>query len=1050
MPSLVNGFSFLSLETSNQSIFDDTLYFYQLLGFQTVRKESNKQWLHIQPLEKSNRSRHSAASSMAPSVVGSAIPSRSHSPDRSASLPFHVSHTPTPGAIVHNLAISTSTPAKADDKKPGITILLQKTENGTSAKEVRAKKVSLLSIAKTNDWRSLKTSFVLYTPDLPRLSQVLDNYLLYSRSSFIQTQPNDIAPAEIYILDPLGNVLGFTSRTNPFSSVVPKFQKLEDAKHKHSQSGVATPTRRSFTDITQLIAPPVPMGLHGDGKRKIAVMTSGGDSPGMNAAVRAIVRTTIIKGCEPFAIYEGYEGLVTGGPECIRRMAWDDVRSWLSDGGTNIGTARSMRFKTHEGRLKAAENMIKAGIDALIVVGGDGSLTGADVFRSEWRDLLNELVTQQRITRNQLMAHRQLTICGLVGSIDNDMASTDSTIGAYSSLDRICKAIDYIDATANSHSRAFVVEVMGRHCGWLTLMAGIATSADYIFIPEKPAHGRSWEDEMCDIVKKHRSRGKRKTIVLVAEGAISENLDPITPDQVKDVLVSRLGLDTRVTTLGHVQRGGTAVAFDRILATMQGVEAVNAVLESSPEIPSPMISINENKINRKPLVDSVAATKLIAKKIDNKEFKKAMDLRTPEFAEHLNNYYKMNSADHDGVHLPEGKRLKIALINVGAPAGGMNAAVYAAATYCFYQGHKVYAINNGFSGLTKHESIKELEWLSISDWASLGGSELGTNRHTPGDTDLGLVSYYFKKYEFDGLILVGGFEAFESLNQLERARVAHPAFRIPMVCIPATISNNVPGTEYSIGSDTCLNSLVDYCDVIKLSSAASRKRVFVVEVQGGNCGYIASMAAMTTGAQAVYTPEHGVTLKQLELDIEAIREQFLTAAGRGREGKLFIRADKCSKVLTTEVIADIIREEANGRFSARTAIPGHVQQGGIPSPIDRTRATRLAIRAIQFIEQQQENILKLAVRYSAAPTPINYPVDDLSVTPDHEHWLDELSSTAAVLGVKDDRIVLTPVRKVYDYETEVTLRRPKKLHWKGYAEIAASLVDRVLEEETYE
>ena len=227
-------------------------------------------------------------------------------------------------------------------------------------------------------------------------------------------------------------------------------------------------------------------------------MTSGGDSPGMNGATRAVIRTALERGCEAYCIYEGYEGLVQGG-SLIRKMDWSDVRGWLSEGGTLIGTARCMAFYERAGRLKAAKNMVIHGIDALIICGGDGSLTGADTFRHEWPGLLQELVETKQLTAEQIDPFKHLNIVGLVGSIDNDMSGTDATIGCFSALGRICEMVDYIEATASSHSRAFVIEVMGRHCGWLALMAGVATGADFIFIPEKP-RADNWREEMCTIV----------------------------------------------------------------------------------------------------------------------------------------------------------------------------------------------------------------------------------------------------------------------------------------------------------------------------------------------------------------------------------------------------------------------------------------------------------------------------------------------------------------------------------------------------------------------
>ncbi|KAF3901902.1 6-phosphofructokinase [Orbilia brochopaga] len=396
-------------------------------------------------------------------------------------------------------------------------------------------------------------------------------------------QPNDNSPCEVYTYDPLKTLVGFTSKANPFTTVAAPLPAATIEKKKARKADPAPDSEKP--------------------KRKIAVMTSGGDSPGMNGAVRAVVRSAIALGHEAYCIYEGYEGLVKGG-DLIKRMNWEDVRGWLSEGGTLIGTARCAEFRERPGRLAAAKNLVVNGIDGLIVCGGDGSLTGADLFRSEWPGLLEELVSTEELTADQIAPFKTLNIAGLVGSIDNDMSSTDATIGAYSSLARICQAVDYIDMTAASHQRAFVIEVMGRHCGWLAVMSGVSTGADYILIPEKPPPD-GWETQMCDTISRHRKLGKRKTIVIVAEGAIDRNLNAITSNYVKDVLVARLKLDTRVTCLGHVQRGGTAVAYDRMLSTLQGVEAVKAIVKAKPGDPSPMIAITENKITRKPLVEAV-------------------------------------------------------------------------------------------------------------------------------------------------------------------------------------------------------------------------------------------------------------------------------------------------------------------------------------------------------------------------------------------------------------------------------------------------------------
>ncbi|KPM34575.1 ATP-dependent 6-phosphofructokinase [Neonectria ditissima] len=758
-------------------------------------------------------------------------------------------------------------------------------------------------------------------------------------------------------------------------------------------------------------------------KKKIAVMTSGGDSPGMNPAVRAVVRMTIHMGCDAYCVYEGYEGLVQGG-DFIRRMEWDDVRGWLSEGGTLIGTARCMAFYERPGRLTAAKNMILSGIDALIICGGDGSLTGADKFRSEWPSLLEELVGNGELTAEQVKSHQHLNIVGLVGSIDNDLTGTDATIGCYSALARICEMVDYIEATASSHSRAFVIEVMGRHCGWLALMAGVATGADFVFIPERPRE-HDWKEDMADVVRRHRKLGKRKTIVIVAEGARDKNGTKITAEEIKKLLADKseggLALDTRITTLGHVQRGGTAVAYDRMLATLQGVEAVKAVLDATPETETPFIAINENKIVRKPLMQAVAETKKLAEAVDSKDFEKAMSLRDSEFEDQWNSYILTTNVMMGDKILPNQDRMKIGFINVGAPAGGMNAAVRAAVAYCVSRGHEPIAIHNGFAGFSRHHSddplgsVRPFDWLEVDGWASKGGSEIGTNRELPGESGMESIANLIEEYRLDALFLVGGFEAFHAISQMRKARDVYPSLCVPMTLLPATISNNVPGTEYSLGSDTCLNELVNYCDKIKQSASATRRRVFVIETQGGRSGYIATLSGLDVGASAVYIPEEGISLEMLNADVNHLKEVFKNDKGQSRAGRLILVNEKASKVYSAKLIADIIREEAHDRFESRESIPGHVQQGGVPSPMDRCRAVRLAIKCIQHLETFGTNA--------------------------HNHVKKDPNSTT-VIGIQGSEVVFTPMKELEETGTDWPNRRPKVAHWMGLSEVVNILGGR--------
>ncbi|GMM38732.1 6-phosphofructokinase subunit alpha [Saccharomycopsis crataegensis] len=880
------------------------------------------------------------------------------------------------------------------------------------AVKLRLSNYSTETIDDSNDMTRHGTRLVFYCEDLDTIrSRLEDNGYEVTNNPEEDTE-NGINDYSFKTRDPIGTYILFSKYASPLQTIADKSSVSSESLTSPSSEG----------SVASLIT---------SGKKKIAIMTSGGDSAGMNAVVRAVVRAGIHYDCDVFGIYDGYNGLVSGG-NMIKKMDWYDVRGWLSLGGTLIGTARNKEFRERSGRLKAAYNLVSNGIDSLVVCGGDGSLTGADLFRSDWPSLMEELVSTGKLTEMQVAPYKRLSIVGLVGSIDNDMAMTDRTIGAFSALERIIEMVDYIDATATSHSRAFVIEVMGRHCGWLALMAGISTGADYIFIPERPDDATNWKDKLSKVCMRHREKGHRKTTVIVAEGAIDNENKPITSEDVKKVLVD-LGLDTRVTQLGHVQRGGTACAYDRMLGTLQGVEAVKAVLEDDGKSPSPMIGILEGKIVRKPLLEAVKLTKSVAAAIAAKDFDKAMSLRDSEFAECYNNYIETTMYD-DGSHkLPEDQRLNIAVVHVGAPTSALNAATRSMALYSFAKGHRLFAIQNGFAGLIRHGAVRELHYNDVNSWYNLGGSVIGTNRSLPSQ-DMGTIAYYFQKYNFDGLVLVGGYEAFTSLQELQEARKQYPIFNIPMVAIPATVSNNVPGTEYSLGSDTCMNELVKYCDAIKQSASASRKRVFVIEVQGGYCGYIASYISLITGAIASYTPEEKISLKKIREDISLLEESFKNDGGENRSGKIFIRNEKASKIFTTELITDIIAEQSHGKFGSRTAIPGHVQQGNYPSSLDRVNANRLGVKACEFIEKWNSKIdWKLNDSFHDESDPklrFRY-VNGVKF----ETVKDSSELSACVVSIQGSHIGFRSVVELMrSGEVDEKFRKSKKIFWSNYTE----------------
>ncbi|CEI95956.1 Putative 6-phosphofructokinase [Rhizopus microsporus] len=531
------------------------------------------------------------------------------------------------------------------------TVWLRSKSNTTIQLVLNSKAKKQAKPSTDSDWSLEEIALAFYTENLQEIKSKL-------ASTPVQDHSKD-GDVKLYAIDPLNNIIVFTNKAIEITNNA--VEAINTAITANSQKK----------------------------RQKIAVLTSGGDAPGMNAVVRAVVRYGITKGCDIFAVYEGYQGLVDGG-DLLKKMDWKSVRGWLAVGGTTIGTARCMPFKTREGRLQAAENLIKNGIDSLIVCGGDGSLTGADLFRSEWSGLVKELKETDRINVEQAETYKHLTI-------------------------------------------------------------------------------------------------------------------------------------------------------------------------------------------------------------------------------------------------------------------------------------------------------------------------------------------------IQGLLVIGGFEAYAALDQLQKARQQYPSLRIPITLIPATISNNVPGTDYSLGSDTSLNSIVDSCDAIVQSAQSSRRRVFVVEVMGGRSGYLAVEAGLAVGANTVYIPEEGISLSRLQADVNHLKAMYADDDPDRSEGRIILRTEDVSKTYTTEVISNILKDEGEDMFDSRTAILGHIQQGTSPSPLDRIRATRITVRAIQFIETHASEALDQAQQAGNA-APVELTNTNQSVT---------------VAGIHGNSIVFRPVTDLMK-ETDMKNRKPYNAWWAEHRPIIDLLAGRGL------
>ncbi len=306
---------------------------------------------------------------------------------------------------------------------------------------------------------------------------------------------------------------------------------------------------------------------------KIAVLTSGGDAPGMNAAIRAVVRTSIYHNVECIGIYRGYQGMIEGD---FKQMDARSVKNIINKGGTILKSARSKDFITPEGRQKAYENLKKEGVDALVVIGGDGSFTGGLIFSKEFG----------------------IPVMGIPGTIDNDIFGTSHTLGYDTALNTVVEVIDKIRDTANSHNRLFFVEVMGRDAGHIALNAGIGAGAEEILIPEE----NLGLERLLESLKKSKESGKTSSIVVVAEG---DNIGKNVFELKEYVEKNMPEYDVRVSVLGHMQRGGAPSCFDRVLASRLGVKAVESLLEGKSGY---MVGLLNDKIELTPLEQAIKGT----------------------------------------------------------------------------------------------------------------------------------------------------------------------------------------------------------------------------------------------------------------------------------------------------------------------------------------------------------------------------------------------------------------------------------------------------------
>ena len=650
----------------------------------------------------------------------------------------------------------------------------------------------------------------------------------------------------------------------------------------------------------------------------------------MNAAVRGAVRAALNKGWEVYAIKEGYRGLLTGG-ENIFPLDWVDVSWNFREGGTFLGSARCPELKgegSHAQELKeqALLNLKRLDISSLVIVGGDGSLTGGHA-------LFNML--QNREYTNPALKNMQLSIVGIPGSIDNDIAFTDMSIGVDTTLNTIVECIDKLRDTATSHRRVIIVEVMGRRRGYLAVMSGLATGADRVFVREEKIN-RNELNKLLFVLRKSFDCGQKAGIIIRAEGArfstsfLKETID----------LLLKPEREVRETVLGHLQRGGNPTVFERTLATRMGVKAIE-VLEEAHSEPQ-LVGLRAKNLK------SVSLSKSLAK-IKTHSFQNDLSPNTKN-AFHLSRLLE---------NPPEGKHrgTTIALLTDGNNVSGMNMAIRAVARLALNRGIAVKGIKGGFQGLTSGlGSTLNLEWsmLEMKSILRRAGTLLGVSSSgfTMNKKMFETIAQQVKQLGIDGFIVIGDNTVYHYSHTLA------PLIKLPVIGVPADLNCNMPGTDWVIGMDTTLNDLLGGID--RAADAAHVKRkIFIIILNGDYCSCLARLVALAGGAEQLLIGEDLLTTRGQNSFRKQVRQSVNELKKMFDMGKTFGTLVFSSKyVEETENSIQYIKQAIDGAGITLdvTVVPLETSLGGIiPTAFDRILAKRLGEKALETLQKKMRD-----------------------------------------------------------------------------------------------
>lgn len=622
--------------------------------------------------------------------------------------------------------------------------------------------------------------------------------------------------------------------------------------------------------------------------KRIGVLTSGGDAPGMNAAIRAVVRTAIADGMEVIGIRRGFSGLID---EDFIELNGRSVTDTIQKGGTFLYTARCPEMITKEGQDKAAENCRKNGIEALVVIGGDGSFRGC-----------------------QSLSDRGINVVGVPGTIDLDIACTEYTIGFDTAVNTAMEAIDKIRDTSTSQERCSIIEVMGRHAGFIALWCGLANGAEAVLTTELYKYE---EQKLINDIQTKRKNGRKHYIIINAEGIGDSE------DMAKRIEYAT-GMPTSATILGYLQRGGSPTCKDRVFASAMGAKAVDILYKGG----SKRVVAYKNGAFVDYDMDEALA------------MKKTLDPFLVDMLSKLTRKGEGLLMKKEGM-LPStdettGKRT-IAVLTSGIDAPGMNAAIRAVVRTAIGYDMKVFGFKRGFAGLIEKDYI-EMTNSTMSETVQKGGTLLLASECPEFLTEEGQKKAVatIKELHIDDLIVIGG-------NGTMRGGIDLMKYGINVVGIPATVDLDVACSEYTIGFDTAVNTAMEAIDKVR-DTSQSHERCSVIEVSGKNSGFNALWCGIANGAEEIITPEY------YDRNEQRIISEIINKKKIGKRLHLIVNAESVGR--SASLAKNI--EFATG-LETRATVLGMLQRGGTPSCQDRVFASAMGGRAVEAINEGRTN-----------------------------------------------------------------------------------------------